>query len=196
MLSPAWTYALAIPVPSGTAPSSDLIVSFDYGAAGEHAGPYVSSAVFIGFNPPFAGTTVAIDLFGGPNGVDLLESSVTAPFYSIENTYQEPGLYDGVFSVGVRSIVGTAVLDFANSIGTWIFVDTSTMPPTTTFGTTGEVMGQIVTSPSGVPEPGTLALITIAVAALVGGRRPSVPQRERRRLSWSIARKLLLALGP
>lgn len=174
LLSAPPTYALAIPVPSGTAPADDLIINFDYGAAGVHPGPYGSLGVFIGFNPPFAGTTVAIDLFAEPNGVDLLESTATEAFFSVENTYQGPGLFDGIFSVGVRSTVGSAVLDFANSIGVWISVDTTTMPPTTLFGTTAEVTGQIVTTPSSVPEPGTLALATIAVAALLPKWRGSM----------------------
>ena len=169
MVSSEPTHALSIPVPTGATPSSDLIINFDYGAAGVHPGPYVSVDVFLGFNPPFAGSTVAIDLFGDLNGVDLLDSTVTAPFFSTTNVYQVPGVFDGVFSIGVRVTAGTAELDFANSLATWISIDNSTNPPTTTFGTTGEVTGQIVTNPGGVPEPSTLALMTIALGT--GARR-------------------------
>jgi PEP-CTERM motif-containing protein len=174
MLSAAPANALAITLPTGSTPSSDLIINFDYGAAGVHPGPYVSVLVFLGFDPPFAGSTVAIDLFGDLNGVDLLDSSVTTPFFSVTNVYQMPGVFDGVFSIGVRSTAGTAELDFANSLAIWIAIDTSTDPPTTTFGQTDGVTGQIVARP--VPEPGTLALITIALAALAARtRRENAP---------------------
>jgi hypothetical protein len=156
----------AVPVPSGTTAADDLVINFDYVAAGiAPAPPYGTVITNLSFVPPFTGAAIVIDLFGGLNGANPIRSTSSFPFFVITDTLTDTEVLDGVFSIGVRSMAGSADLAGAFSHAIALIHDFTTIPPITTIVLTSNVVGQIVEVPTNVDEPATLALLALGLAS-------------------------------
>lgn len=148
--------AVADPVPIGTSSADDLLVTYYF--------PYIAAPLSLTIVMHFAGwdagEVVTFDFFGDQNGLGglLFDVSVTgdgnqtATFVS-----SNPEILDGLTSMGVRLSSGAA--DLNDAYITWPGPDGDVIIP-------GHIGGGIF-----IPEPGTLALLGLGLAAIACSRR-------------------------
>jgi len=139
----------AIQIPNGTSSADDLIINFDFSSQ-TPSQPYDSFVGQLNLDVPvFA--EVVVDAFSELNGSDLFGTSCCYFFNSLGPAFTvfgtHPGMLDGKFSFGLRMIVGDAV-----------FVDAS--------ATATNTEGSVSIEGSAVPEPATLALLSLGLAGI------------------------------
>ena len=127
---PLPSYATAIP--GGTTSSDDLLVNFDLTNAGAPL-PFNSVTVGLFVSSPDANAGdmnggsgvvgVVIDVFGGLSGQDPVITTLQGTIFSNglnphTSTFSDPGITDGVFSIGFRVAPGAwADFDGADAFG-------------------------------------------------------------------------------
>ena len=102
---PILVHAFPIAIPNGTS----LTVNFDYTSPTAISPPptYAEVITALAFFPPFTNDEITVDIFGGLNGNDLIRSVATfASFLNLE-ILLDPGVLDGVFSLGLNAVSGT-----------------------------------------------------------------------------------------
>ena len=140
------------PVPVGVGPADDLIVSFYY--VGLLDLPFVSVSIDLGFSGWEAGEAITFDFFNDQVGLGGLNRSQIESGGIVNLTFitTDPNFVDGAFSVGMRLSSGSADLISATS------TEDTTFPPVTVDG--------FFSSIPAIPEPGTVALVGLGLAAL------------------------------
>jgi hypothetical protein len=147
---------------ASTSLSSEAIFNFDFTNPPDFLAPPYTN-MLLDFT--FGGSTgsITFEFYDGLDGsgtaTSLTIPSETTGFHQLNRT--DPGLLDGIFSVGLQS--NSLTLD------SFVAVGCDGCSPGETAAITLPRTG-ILSTPS-VPEPGTLALLGIAIAGLAATRR-------------------------
>ena len=158
----------SVSLPTGSDPSSDLLINFDFTSVTPLGPPYVDVIYFVTLDPTNASGTVAVDLFGDLNGGDLLASFTTSPPL-FDNASTDGRIGDGLFSLGVRATPGSVgAFVEADAFGIKLICDNS-LPPNCSTVQGPDIAGELVRTSA--PEPATLALFGIGLAGLGFSRR-------------------------
>jgi hypothetical protein len=150
----------ADPIPIGTTPADDLIFNFNFAAVLAGA-PYSKVSIDIDMAGFSVGDALFVDIFkdlNGGGGIDFSFGPVTCTLCGsgvvhINVLYTSPGsmdVLDGVFSVGLR--LGSGAMDLTSIVAT----------ATNAAGGSTTLPG----TPIAVPEPGTMSLLLLALAAM------------------------------
>lgn len=182
-LAPVPSYGTAIP--GGTTASDDLLVNFDLTNAGSPFLPYQSVTLELNITSPDAtagnmngGSVVVgvtIDVFDGSSGQGTLvkTSQENIFFDGLDDSeiFTNSGITDGLFSVGLRVAPGDRANFASDAFGeVTVIGEPGSMEGDQTVQSR-KVSGVVVTTPTAVPEPATLALMGAGLLCLTFARR-------------------------
>lgn len=166
------TIAIALPsiANAGLLPNSkasELILNFDMSA--EMVGPsYQNLGLTAFFSHSISNGSLGYDLFGNLNGQDLV-SGATSSFFQPLAVFSfasstDSRILDGVFSVGLYDLSGSIDVDYVVAQG---YKNNFTVA-------SGLVRGAAPAISNDVPEPATIAIVGVGLAALVLQRRRNI----------------------
>jgi hypothetical protein len=138
---------------------------------------------------------VTIDIYGAVNGTSVAAAEATTPLFSVLNASSGIATAQGTFNAsaafaattanitgwngssalefivtGAATVNGTAAY-FGSAEATGVLAATGANPPTAIFGTGAGQISSFVIDPPSTPEPSTIALGGLGVAALLAFRR-------------------------
>jgi hypothetical protein len=159
------TSVAADPIPIGTTPAQDLIFNFNFPAVLAGA-PYSQVSIDIDLSGFSVGDAFFMDIFkdlNGGGGIDFSFGPLTCTicgsgFVHINVLYDYPAglpdILDGIFSIGFR--LGSGAMDLTAIVAT----------------ATNAAGGSITLpgAPISVPEPDTMSLLLLALAAMAHKR--------------------------